>query len=72
MIDLAQLKKALLSIDGPDAMAAIEQVDRAAGCLREAEAKMQNIYVRGRDAVDKLYGCMLAVDILIGKEQDNG
>lgn len=72
MIDLTQLKHALLSIDGPDAMAAIEQVDGAIERLRDAEEKMQNISVRGRDAVDKLYGCMLAVDILIGKEQNNG
>lgn len=67
MIGLYNVKNATdeLGVDGTLLQAAIDK-------LKDFAAALDDVHVAGRENVDKLLGCMMALDIIIGKEDGNG
>lgn len=67
MIGLYNVKNATdeLGVDGTLLQAAIDK-------LKDFAAALDDVRVSGRENVDKLLGCMMALDIIIGKEDGNG
>lgn len=67
MIGLQNVKSATddLGVDGTLLQAAIDK-------LKDFAATLNDVCVSGRENVDKLLGCMMAIDIIIGKEDGNG
>ena len=62
-ITLKQLLPALISI-GADATLVTEAIKY----LREMLEQLDNIEVKGREKVDTLLGCMMAIEAIIGKD----
>lgn len=67
MVNLKQLIPALISL-GVDG----EHIEKAIAELNALLAKLDEVEVKGRQKVDTLLGCMLAIEAIIGKEGDNG
>ena len=67
MIGLQNVKNATdgLGVDGTLLQAAIDK-------LKDFAATLDDVCVSGRENVDKLLGCMMALDLIIGKEDGNG
>ena len=72
MVTLYQIKDSLESIEPCDGDASTKYIDDAIECLRMASEALNTISVRGRSDVDKLHGCMMGIDMIIGKEDGNG
>lgn len=71
---LKQIADALDNIqvaDG-DKNAAIEKLNNARQIMAEAVCEMDNLTVCGRKTLDTLLGCMMLVEAIIGKDDDNG
>lgn len=66
-INLRNLIPSLLSV-GADASKATEAI----GLLKELLAQLDEVEVKGREKVDTLLGCMMAIESIIGKDGDNG
>lgn len=66
-INLRNLVPALLSV-GADASKATEAI----GILEDLLAELDDVEVKGRQKVDTLLGCMMALDAIIGKEDGHG
>ena len=66
MITLKQLVPALISL-GADATLVTEAIKY----LREMLEQLDNIEVKGREKVDTLLGCMMAIEAIIGKDGDD-
>lgn len=49
-----------------------EHIDKAMDELRALLAELDEVTVKGRQNVDTLLGCMMALDAIIGKEEVNG
>lgn len=62
-ISLKQIIPALVSL-GADATLVTEAIKY----LRETLGQLDNIEVKGREKVDTLLGCMMAIDAIIGKD----
>ena len=71
MVTLYQIKDSLESIEPCDGDASTKYIDDAIECLQMASEALNTISVRGRSDVDKLLGCMMALDAIIG-EDNNG
>ena len=67
MITLKQLIPALISLG-----VSVEHIDLAITELRGLLAELDEVEVKGRQNVDTLLGCMMALDAIIGKEEVNG
>ena len=67
MITLKQLIPALVSVG-----ASAEKVELAIAELKMLQDELENIEVKGRQNVDTLLGCMMAIDAIIGKDEANG
>jgi hypothetical protein len=67
MITLKQLIPALESL-GADT----EHINIAIDELSALLASLDDIEVKGRQNVDTLLGCMMAIEAIIGKGDDNG
>ena len=65
-INLRNLIPSLLSV-GADASKATEAI----GLLKDLLADLDEVEVKGRQKVDTLLGCMMAIEAIIG-EQKNG
>lgn len=65
-ITLKQLIPALISL-GVDG----ERIEKAIAELTALLAELDEVKVKGRQRVDTLLGCMLAIEAIIGKEGDN-
>ena len=50
----------------------VEQIDNAIADLKEALAMLETITVKGRDAIDKVFGCILAIEQIIGDTENKG
>ena len=72
MVTLYQIKDSLESIEPCDGDARTKYIDDAIECLQMASEALNTISVRGRSDVDKLLGCMMGIDMIIGKEDGNG
>lgn len=46
-------------------------IDRAIHALEEALDSLDSVSVTGRQDVDTMLGCMMAIEQIIGKEADN-
>ncbi len=66
-ITLKQLIPALIGL-GVDAA----HIDEAIVALSALLDELDEVKVKGRQKVDTLLGCMLAIEAIIGKEGDNG
>lgn len=67
MITLKQIIPALISLGVSE-----QHIDLAIAELRGLLAELDEVEVKGRQQVDTLLGCMMAVEAIIGKEGENG
>lgn len=67
MITLKQLIPALISI-GADT----ERINTAISELTALLENLDEVEVKGRQNVDTLLGCMMAIEAIVGKGEDNG
>jgi hypothetical protein len=49
-----------------------EHIDKAIENLNCLLAELDEVEVKGRQQVDTLLGCMMAIEAIIGKDGDNG
>ena len=61
-----------LTVIGGDKEPILKELNSAMEALKRAAEFMDTLQVSGRDTIDTLLGCMLAVDAVIGKEENNG
>lgn len=67
MVTLQQIYSAIDSLNcNGDKGAALEQISCAIDALEAATKSMDELSVKGRDNVDTLLGCMMAVEAIIG------
>lgn len=72
MVTLRQIYSAIDSLDCTgDKDAVLEQLSSAIDALEDAIKSMDELTVKGRNSVDTLLGCMMAVEQIIG-EDNNG
>lgn len=67
MITLKQLIPALTSIG-----VNTDSIDTCIAFLRGLLAELDEVEVKGRQKVDTMLGCMMAIDAIIGKEEQHG
>lgn len=67
MVSLKQLARALTSLGVSDGY-----IQRAIDELQDLLIKLDDVQVKGRQSVDTLLGCMMAIDALIGKDNNDG
>ena len=65
MITLKQLIPALISLG-----VSAEHIEAAIDELRGLLAELDDVEVKGRQSVDTLLGCMMAIDAIIGEKQN--
>lgn len=71
MITLRQIYSAIDSLKcNGDKDATLEQLSSAIDALEDAVKSMDELAVKGRDNVDTLLGCMMAVEAIIGDEKN--
>ena len=61
----------LCVLDG-DKAPILMKLDEARQFIKTALSEMDGLSVQGRGALDTLLGCILALEAIIGKEEDNG
>lgn len=71
MVSIKQIKITLGSIDVIDGDTSTEHLDKAVAELEMASEALNTISVRGRDNLDKLLGCMLGIDMILGKKESD-
>ena len=67
MITLQKIVPALASVG-----VGSERVDTAIEELKKLLAELNEVEVKGRDKVDTLLGCMMAIEAIIGEDKPNG
>lgn len=67
MFSLIQIRAAVESLN-----AETVHIDRATRALEEALDSLNQVAVKGRQDVDTMLGCMMALEQIIGKEDENG
>ena len=72
MANLKQVKYTLEHLDYVDGDCNTVYIDRAIESLETAAESLNTIAVRGRDSLDQLLGCMLGIDMILGKEESDG
>ena len=65
-VTLKQLIPALISIG-----VSTEHIETAIDELRGLLAELNEVTVKGRTNVDTLLGCMMAIEAIIGKDEEN-
>lgn len=71
MISLIKVKNVLSELESSGGDNPVAYISDAIGSLKNASEAMNTVSVCGRENVDKLLGCMMALDIIIG-ENNNG
>lgn len=74
-INLNRVSKALENLEVLDDFGKNEAIDHLRSAINELKIvkdEMEIIPIQGRDRVDTLLGCMLGIDMIIGKEEDDG
>ena len=66
MITLKRLIPALISLGVDETL-----VNEAIKYLREMLVQLDEVEVKGREKVDTLLGCMMAIEAIIGKDGEN-
>lgn len=72
MVSLINIKDALECLPVIDGDKGIGHIDNAILELHKALESLDGVSISGRVSVDALLGCMLAIDMIIGKEDDDG
>ena len=72
MANLKQVKYTLEHLDYVDGDCPDKYIDTAIEALETASEALNTIGVRGRDNLDQLLGVMLAIDMILGKEESDG
>ena len=72
MVTIYEIRKALENLDAESGDKGLEYIDEAIANLQDAEQALNTVSVRGRVSVDALLGCMMGIELIIGKEGDNG
>lgn len=72
MTNLKQVKYTLEHIDIIDGDNSTEYIDKAVEALETAAEALNTISVRGKDNLDQLLGCMLGIEMILGKEESDG
>lgn len=67
MISLKQLIPALISLGVSE-----QHIQLAIAELQDLLTELDEVQVKGRQSVDTLLGCMMAIDALIGKDGNDG
>lgn len=67
MITLKQLIPALISLGANE-----EHIELAIAELQALLTELDEVEVKGRQKVDTMLGCMMAIDAIIGKEEQHG
>jgi hypothetical protein len=71
MVTLRQIYSAIDSLDCTgDKDAVLEQIACAIDALEDAAKSLDGLTVKGRDSVDTLLGCMMAIDSITGVKKD--
>lgn len=63
MVTLKQLIPALISLGVSE-----EKINEAIGALEQLLSQLDEVEVKGRQKVDTLLGCMMAIEAIIGKD----
>lgn len=72
MVTLTEIKHVLEKLDAESGDKGTEYLDAAIASLKDAGMALNTVGVRGRESVDALLGCMMGIELIIGKEGDNG
>ena len=72
MVSIIEIKRALESLECESGDKGLEHIEAAIVNLELANNALNTVSVRGRQSVDALLGCMIGIDMIIGKEGDNG
>ena len=72
MVTLNEIRNALEALDAESGDKGLEYFDAAIANLEAVNTALNTVSVRGRNSVDALLGCMIGIDMIIGKEGDNG
>lgn len=72
MTNLKQVRYTLEHIDIIDGDNSTEYIDKASEALETAAEALNTISVRGKDNLDQLLGCMLGIEMILGKEESDG
>lgn len=67
MVNLKQLTTALQTLG-----VGRKHIDNAIEELEELLIDLESVPVSGRKSVDTMLGCMMAIDMIIGEEKENG
>lgn len=67
MVSLKQIKAALVSLGAED-----KHIDRAVAELANLLIELDEVQVKGRQQVDTLLGCMMALESIIGEGKNGG
>ena len=67
MVTLKEIKAVLEEIESESGDKGIEYIEAAIANLCTAQEALNTVSVRGRDSVDKLLGCMVGLDMIIGE-----
>lgn len=69
MVTIRQIKEALINIEAISGDTDTKYLDAAISSLEMAQEALNTIAVRGRKDVDALLGCMMGIDMILGKEE---
>ena len=67
MVTLSQIIPALISVGVKE-----NHIGNAITELRALLSELDEVEVKGRQQVDTLLGCMMAIEAIIGEDGDNG
>ena len=67
MVSLKQIAVALISLGVNE-----HHINEAIEALTHLLIELDEVEVKGRQSVDTLLGCMMAIEAIIGKEGENG
>ena len=70
MANLKQVKYTLEHLDAIDGDRSLDYINKAIESLETASEALNTISVRGRTNLDQLLGCMLGIDLILGKESE--
>lgn len=71
-IGLDTIKKTLKNVEFEGGDDPVKYIENAIEQLKFASEAMNTIAVRGKSNVDALLGCMIAVEMMIGEEDNDG
>ncbi len=71
VISIVKIKEALVNLEA-EGDVGIQHFDDAISSLQKAADALDHVTIHGRENADILLGCMLGIEMLIGKEEADG